>query len=420
MLKIPYLYPVELKFINFFNIKVIENLYDLNNLLKIDVENIEGIVIIISNNFKFISELKKLRRLFTKFYIHKKYFGLWNTSYCFKQFVIGRNLYSKSFNLMVKENNLFYIKYNFLLYYKFNRLKCKNCFNVNKCNGIFLDTSKFITYRRFSSYNKYLVAKNFGFFNNKFMKKTYNRILEHIKYNDVKYANRIIQLVYNFKLYNENENYFSERFVYYCRYVNLYVLKKEMNFLDNLTKVEFKNFIKLLLKNDLLEGYAYSLGVNKKNFRETFYIFSNKSMIISILKKYFLNLTFNNFENLYFIGFDFKNKNLFGIKVYSKISNYLEFINYIKNCYNLDLFKILDFSNIKSLIYVRRFKNNKMIGFKIDFKVKDKVLLLLNLSNFKIKNSDFIRFFDKKFSRIAFDFDLEGNLLKINLYYDLA
>ena len=75
---------------------------------------------------------------------------------------------------------------------------------------------------------------------------------------------------------------------------------------------------------------------------------------------------------------------------------------------------------MKEPLYVERYDSKKsLVGFKLEYKVFSisELKYIHNLFNIDI-DLDF--FIGKAINRVALDFDLSGNLIKVNIYYLVA
>ena len=220
------------------------------------------------------------------------------------------------------------------------------------------------------------------------------------------------------KSFNMDKNNFSfkDRIIYYVHFLEECFFEKEYLFMKS--KVKQKEFLKIifnLFRTFSINRYGYSLDIEDGKSRESFYLFFvNEYFLISFLNNFFMVNAKYEFEYFDFLGFDFREDNLYEIKLYSKIIENNIALNYF-NSLKLDLDLFLKYGNL--YLFVRRFsQKGELTGFKIEFTFKSKEFEEFKGDIFLKYNIVIENFYYGKVSIFALDFSLDGKLKKIAIY----
>ncbi len=405
----------------------------INKLIKL---KFNLIIVIDKNSFKF-NDLIFLKDYILLFYKLDLKLGIWGLPDC-----VMRLIFADGFDFirlepyLIKTNYLFYEINNSLFNYSVQLVNCNDCFIKNNCVGLGLlnYNSKFF-YRK--SIENRLKEKKKVSFDDNIINLIYSNFISHIASSSLYYTDRTLRYVKSYTKIKKLK--YSNRFVYFSRYIH----KSEFNFefeflLNNILNFNFlKNFYENFYLRLLMRSFAYSIAKLNDNFyRESFYFyFIEENQIINFLKLNYISFTKNDFEEFKYISYDLKTEiinkinfkkefdindleiesQIFGFKLYSKIFNIDAFFNFLKTELNFifpeELMKI-------SFNYylVRRYdKNFNLIGFKFEFNSKDSEktkLLLENLFGFIIPREE-----ELKMEIFAIDLSLDGFIKKISIYY---
>ena len=404
---------------NFYPIFHINNL-NLNYMQNFEnFKNLGGAIFIVDKSNVDFNKLMFLKNLVLYFHLNLKKIGVWNLPYCFEKYVYGNFDYVRFSNFLIQPNFLFFNLFHSINSNSIQLNQCKYCEMSKTCLGLGSKKENWSLwdFRLKSEYRAKI--STFKKFQDEKIQQKHLEFIEYIKNSSVRYADRSIH--YSSTYNKKSILNFSQRFIYYAHYIPPSEINSEFSFFQkNISSNPFVILLKEIYSSFYLTGFAYSFAYKDEFVRETFYIFPvNEEFFLEFINKNIhFNLTLNNFEDYYFLGLDFKENVISGIKVYTKVSNYELFIDFILQAYNVDISFLAEFEAYNYL-YVRRI-NSKLEeeGFKIEVKINKKknIIRLLEYLDFTIDEN---KFNNKYISRIALDYDLNGNLNKVNIYYSL-
>ena len=338
----------------------------------IQYRHFKGLVFLIDKNEILFDRLFFLRNLILKLVQNGKYTSIWGLPYCTEQTILGMQDYSKYAPYFIAKEGEYFSKYTPTYQQDSSLLlKCKECFNVDHCDGLGSrsENHHIQGYRTSHTYRKRgrdILFKT----HNKEMQKLYDSFSHHVDGSDLRYADRYLYFVTNVDFGSSYS--FTDRFVYHCDYIPMYEYQEELRFLEiHVTNRKIIPMLRTLADEEEVCRLAYSKAVNEKVSRESFYMNPNGEYNYYLLKFFHIDLNLNFPNRFLGLGVDFHNAEIKAYKVYLMLP-----VHVLVNMFPQYLEKInvdLSILHEKEHFYILRLdKDKKKISERIDIVYNDK------------------------------------------------
>jgi hypothetical protein len=324
--------------------------------------------------------------------------GFINIPYCVLKSLLGNfyfSIFSEEF-LLKKSNFFFKFKPKKLFFLPI----CNFCLDYNRCFSLGENKENYTLWDFRTSFRK--IKHSYDSKN-----ETLQQFINHIDLSQTIYTDRNISLTKTFK---KAQSINDNRFIYYCHFLKKSEFTYEFNFLDSyFNNSKLYSIIKQKYLNLELKGMAFSFKELIDSKIISYYLFFvNLTLLEKYVKSVITSFKKEQFEELYFIGFDEIDNKISQIKLYSKVQNSNDIYEYLG-------IQKFPFSH-ENMLLVRRFDGNgEFKEYKIECMSNDyeNVMKYLLDKGFNI-NFDFTK---NTITRIAFSFSKEMDLNKVVFYY---
>lgn len=384
--------------------------------------NTMGYLLVFDKNKIKFNQLTFLKELIFRLYLSGKRVKIIGLPYCFLQFIFGGFDFTRIDNIQLQANEYYFR--DTVGYQSFMLRGCKNCIEVKKCEGLgVLEDNHDLWAFRVNNDVRLKNRKKLQF-QDEHINSLHKYFISHCDKFSLRRTDRTIKYSNSYKI-PDNSLEYTNRFVYYCRYLDLKELTNELNFIKGMVFNQQTIYSLLFKYYELrfLSGYAYTIAkIDENKFRETIYMYFTTSKQVEILLedlKLHPPMKFD-FMYPYFIGLDLSSNSttLKEYKIYYRITNHEFFLKWLHK-ENIVIDNLLLNNSFKHLIVFRYDQNSKLKSIKFELTPRNNLIFIEYFKknydievvpeNYLLKNEYY-----------AIDFNLDRKVKKLTCYLSVA